>query len=430
MRTYSHFWRLAELNYSDVQKHLSGPRRPVIALVVPALAEGGGVPAVADFIARGIEHSGAYDLRCFSLATSSNDKSSVRLRDPRSWSGVQLSLGEWCGRPYVHVGAWIAEIEFMRYRPRKALRAALTGCDLIQVVSGSPAAALSVCGLGKPVSLQCATLAGVERKRLLDSGSGGASAWRRWMTRVTDRLDHEALGRVDAIQIENAWMERLAKSLRPDETSVRFAPPGVDAKIYRPQGERRFDAEGYILCVGRLDDPRKHVELLLEAYARLVNRTADPPRLVLAGSSKPGGAFWSRVAELALGDRVHFVERPGLQELVTLYQGAACFALPSDEEGFGMVVIEAMACGVPVVATRCGGPEGIIADGVDGFLVDLEDAETMADRLHGLCTDYDMNRTMGQAARRTVEQRYSEEITGAAFLETYDALLRKQHTRI
>ena len=64
-----------------------------------------------------------------------------------------------------------------------------------------------------------------------------------------------------------------------------------------------------------------------------------------------------------------------------MYQRAAVFALPSDDEGLGIVILEAMACGVPVVATRCGGPEDIITDGTDGFLVPRYDAGALASRL-------------------------------------------------
>ena len=415
------------MNDNASQRQLSGARRPVIALVVPALAEGGGVPAVADFIARSIERSGAYDLRCFSLAMSSSDRSSVRLRDPRSWRSVQSRAGDWCGRPYAHVGTWMAEIEFMRYRPRKALRAALAGCDLIQVVSGSPACALAVRGLGVPVSLQCATLAMIERRRTLSAGPPVLRTWRQLMTRASHHLDYKALALVDAVQVENSWMERLARSLRPDaDRTVRFAPPGVDAGVFRPRGSRALDATGYVLCVGRLDDPRKNVGLLLEAYARLVSGLSEPPpQLILAGAGGPDASFWERATALGVRERIRYIAKPNRDELIALYQGAACFALSSAEEGFGMVLIEAMACGVPVVATRCGGPEGIVTDGEDGFLVPLDDAKAMADRLRQLLTDGELNRRMGQCARQTIERRYDERVAGEVFVEMWDRLVRK-----
>ena len=104
-------------------------------------------------------------------------------------------------------------------------------------------------------------------------------------------------------------------------------------------------------------------------------------------------------------DRVQYVASPSRQELIGLYQAASVFALPSDEEGLGMVILEAMACAVPVVSTRSGGPDGIITDGEDGFLVPLDDAAAMAGRLQTLLENPSLNIAMGRKARATIEAR-------------------------
>ena len=91
-----------------------------------------------------------------------------------------------------------------------------------------------------------------------------------------------------------------------------------------------------------------------------------------------------------------------------------------------MVLIEAMASGIPAVATRCGGPDGIISDGVDGFLVDRDDVATMARRIEVLFTDHGLNRKMGLAARATVERRFDDVVAGKAFLDVWDRLAHRQ----
>lgn len=88
-----------------------------------------------------------------------------------------------------------------------------------------------------------------------------------------------------------------------------------------------------------------------------------------------------------------------------------------------MVVIESMGCAVPVVSTRSGGPDGIIDDGVDGYLVPLGDAQALADRLQRLCSEPDLNFRMGHLARKKVEDKYDLGRAGARFLETYDELI-------
>lgn len=400
---------------------------PLIGLVVPALDAGGGVPAVGDFIYGTATATGRHDVKLVSLSMAARDPESLLLARPGTWfRGALAREGIWNGQRVVHVGAIAGEFEFQRYRGRRALAAAVSGCDLLQVVCGSPAWANAVLGLGKPVSLQVATRARVER-RMRDSGSRGPLGWwRKAMTQVTDRLDDRALRHVDAIQLENPWMLEYARGINAGrEVDIRYAPPGVDEEQFHPAAMRDLTSDPYVLFVARLDDPRKNIGLLLEAYARLPDEVRERVRLVLAGSSGPPPGFWTRAEALGQRDRIEYVERPSREVLVRLYQRAAVFALPSDEEGFGVVLLEAMACGVPVVSTRSGGPDGIVSDGKDGFLVPLDDAAAMADRLSRLLQDAGLNLSMGRDARRTIETRYAARVAGAAFLDVWDKLLAK-----
>lgn len=402
--------------------------RRCIALVVPSLAQAGGVPSVAEFVCRTIERSGAYDLQLISLAMSASDEVSIGLAAPASWlGGVRTERGNWRGRAFTRVGAFASELEFQRLKPRRALTSLLADCDLVQVVCGSPAWAWAVCGLGKLVAVQCATRAVVERRRRDATARGPKAAWRRWMTRVTDRLDRRALQTVDAIQVENPWMFEYARQVNVGrDVHIRYAPPGVDASRFRPALHRDLHTDPYILCVGRLDDPRKNVGLLLEAYALLPAELKSATRLVLAGAAGPPPSFWQRASSLGLSGRVSFVHAPDAEALVRLYQYATVFALPSDEEGFGMVILEAMACAIPVVSTRSGGPDGIIADGVDGYLVALDDAAALSSRLARLLADGGLNRRMGEAARSTILARYEEDVAGQAFLGVYAELMARR----
>ena len=402
-----------------------------LGLVVPALTMGGGVPAVARFISDVASRDGRANLKLVSLSMDSRDPQGLRLGSPRSWlGGTRQSQGTWNELPYTHVGAVGAEVEFQRYRPRKILREVLSDCDLIQVVCGSAAWANSVLGMGKPVSVQVATRARVERRRRDAKPKGLTGWWRKAMTEVTDRMDDRAMQRVDAIQVENPWMLDYARQLNPHrEVDIRYAPPGVDARRFTPGAEPRLADRRQILCVGRLDDPRKNVGLLLEALARLPDPLRATSRLLLAGSAGPTPDFWLRAQALGLRDSVEFVASPSEEKLVRMYQRAAVFVLPSDEEGLGIVILEAMACGVPVVATRCGGPEGVITDGTDGFLVPRDDAVALAARLQALLDSHTLNEALGRRARATIEARYAEEVAGEAFLEVWDRLLRKSGKR-
>ena len=109
-----------------------------------------------------------------------------------------------------------------------------------------------------------------------------------------------------------------------------------------------------------------------------------------------------------------------------LYQNASMFVLASDEEGFGVVILEAMACGIPVVSTRSGGPDDIITDGDDGFLVPLDDASALARRIEELHLNESLNRAMGRRARVTIERRFSEEVAEQAFLDDLGSAAARQ----
>ena len=97
------------------------------------------------------------------------------------------------------------------------------------------------------------------------------------------------------------------------EVDTRYAPPGIDAERFRPAGHREFSNDPYILCVGRLDDPRKNIGLLQEAYFRLPDCVQRDVRLVIAGSSGPPAAFWQRAKALGVFDRISYVARPSAE---------------------------------------------------------------------------------------------------------------------
>jgi D-inositol-3-phosphate glycosyltransferase len=407
---------------------MSHPRsnKKTIAIVIPAFDDLGGLAAVATFILRAIARRPDMEARIVSVAMSASDSNSLLLSRPSTWGrGVIASARREHGYDFTHVGARYGELEFQRLAPRAELTRQLEGCDLIQVVAGVPSWAHPVLGLKTPVVLQTATLTAVERRRRASIEKGPLALWRALMTRIGARLDETALRKVDAILMENPWMrDYCAAAVEGLPTRVIYAPPGVNTEVFRPLAANEARAQKpYLLMVGRLSDVRKNTSLLLQAYALLVAAQPEAPDLVLAGANGPDEAFWARVRQLGLEGRIRMVLSPGAAELAELYRGAVCFVLSSDEEGFGVVVIEAMASAVPVVSTRSGGPDGIITDGVDGYLVDRDDAEALADRIGRLVADPAAAREMGLRARATVEARYSDTVAGDVYLNLYDELL-------
>ncbi len=398
-----------------------------VALVVPGFEEGGGVPAVALFLARVLRESGRYEPEFISLPMSSSDRLGVRLLSPRSWlRGVRSERGAWNGESYSRVGVYGSELEFQRYRPRRALTELMEKFDLVQIVAGTPAWGWIARDVSVPTAMQVATLTAVERRAMLARGSAAQRAWRSLMTRIITRLEARGLACMDVVFVENRWMDDCLRE-RIGAERVIFAPPGVDTDRFRPpEAASETPGPGVVLCVGRLADPRKRVDLLFEAYAGLCARLEDPPRLLLAGSSAPTEASWARARELGVLERIEFrPDVPG-DELVELYRSASIFALSSDEEGLGIVIVEAMACGLPVVSTDCGGPSTSVLDGETGILVPRNEPEALASAMHAMFVDPERRARMGRKSRARASEMFSLEATGRHFLDWYDCALAQR----
>ena len=392
-----------------------------IGLVVPALGLGGGVPTVARFLYRIIEQSNRWRPLIISLATAANDEMNTSLLSPGTWfHDVGQRTGRWEGLGYEHVGARCGELEFQRYRPRRRLTRILRGCDLVQVVSGSPAWALSAAQYRGPIALQVATLSATERITRLAEERPPRRWWSQLMTWVATRQEHAALRLPDTIFVENRWMLEWIRQRMPNKR-VLFAPPGVDTDWFRPSV---YQPAGPILSVGRFCDRRKNVRLLFDAYARL--RAQDPgvPKLAIAGSALPSADDLAYAASLELASSIELHHRPSPEELRALYQGASLFILSSDEEGLGMVLLEAMASALPVVATRCGGPETVVRHGETGFLTPVGDADALSNFMLELVKDEPLRRRMGSTARRACLEQFSFQAAGQPYLAEYARLLK------
>lgn len=393
---------------------------PRVALVVPALATAGGVPAVAEFLYRAMARSNRYEPHFISVPMSSRDTSSVRILAPRSWfRGPGIREGVWNNYPYEHVGAVGVEFEFQRYRPRRLLTEILGRYDLVQVVAGTPAWAYLTRDLQRPVLLQVATMSSVERRSVLRESSWGYRIYLSLMNKAVSYIEERALEHVSAVFVENAWMYKYL-SQKTGASRVIFAPPGVDTERFRPGPYQRGS---YILSVGRLSDPRKNVKLLIEAYYRLRQMMPSAPRLVLAGKSMPDASVWQWVESLGIADYIVVQRNPSVDDLASLYREASLFVLSSDEEGLGIVILEAMASGLPVVSTDCGGPATAVIQGETGLLTPVGDAVALANAMRTILENPALAKQMGRAGRKRVEKHFSIESAGRTFLDTYDSLL-------
>jgi D-inositol-3-phosphate glycosyltransferase len=223
------------------------------------------------------------------------------------------------------------------------------------------------------------------------------------------RIEEEAriVGAVDRV-VAATTVERahLVQHHGADPSRIAVIPCGVDTNLFLPgdQAAARaalgLDDRPRLLYVGRLA-PIKGLETLLDAMARLrVSGTQVHLSIVGGDADEPlnghEGELRARLARLDLGGAVTFVGAQPQERLRAWYVAADATVLPSHYESFGMVAMEAMACGIPVVASRVGGLQTTVRDGVTGLLVPESDPAALAGALDCLLEDPDLRFRLGR----------------------------------
>jgi glycosyltransferase involved in cell wall biosynthesis len=389
-----------------------------VGIVAPDLREPGGVREKALFVARSLMGQLGASVRIVSLATSHVDASSILLRQPRTWLRPLVSSYIIEEFTVDHVGAVGAEIEVARYARRRTILKLLECCDVLHVVCGTPAWAHAVSGFAGPVVVHFASFVRHERCRETPGRWSALYGWRRLMTSSVGLVERAALRRADVIIPVNGTRHVEVRTLVSSETPVEVVHTGVDTHRFSP-GPYRED--GYLLTVGRLNDSRKNLPLLLRAYAAARVRSSSVPRLVLAGVAGPDRESRELIAELGVTDSVRYVGPQDRGALADIYRGASAFVISSNEEGQGIVVVEAMASGLPIVATSCIGPSELITNGLEGVLTLAGSVDDLSDAIVHLSEDPQRRREMAHASRLRAVREFSLERAGARLAGVYRA---------
>jgi len=175
-------------------------------------------------------------------------------------------------------------------------------------------------------------------------------------------------------------------------------------------GERTFNPCGpRLLAVGRVDDYRKNYDFLLQAF-QLVIKKYPESRLRIAGAISPSSKVLSRCKELQLTARVDFLGPISNDKLQLEFAAADIFVLTPRQEGLGIVYLEAMSYGVPVVTTKCGGSEGIVADGLNGYLVDQGDGLAFLTAIGKVWLSEESYRQLSNQAKDFIEKEHRPEV--------------------
>jgi glycosyltransferase involved in cell wall biosynthesis len=213
------------------------------------------------------------------------------------------------------------------------------------------------------------------------------------------------------------------------EEKIRIVPNGVDIEKFQPSdmvaAKKQFNLgqDPTILFVGSLT-ARKGLPYLVEAAKTVVKQQANV-KFLLIGSGPLRKQIEDAVASAGLSGNFVFYGNIQHNQLASVYNVAHVFVLPSLQEGQGIVLLEAQACGKPVVAFGVGGTKEAVKGGESGFLLELGDTEGLADRLLKLLGDDALRLKMGAAGRRFVTENYTWDLCAERMHKIYRETLAK-----
>jgi glycosyltransferase involved in cell wall biosynthesis len=245
------------------------------------------------------------------------------------------------------------------------------------------------------------------------------------------------LGASDAVTVNSSYIKNTVLSIGGRITDkVSHIPMGVDGLVFAPKAaggiKERYGAEHMVFSVGRLID-WKGMKYLIMAMREVVDQVPGA-KLVIGGSGPEKESLESMARELGLQGSVIFPGYIDPSDLSEYYSAADVFVLPSIDlngqtEALGVVLIEAMASGTPVIGSNVGGIPDIIRDGYNGFLVPEKAPGDLADRIIRLLQDRDLAARLSKNGLITVNERFLWDDIGKTFSDVNKRLAQGKHDR-
>ena len=318
--------------------------------------------------------------------------------------------------PATALGCWLPELEFTHYWPRLEWRLLMERFDAHLVVSGNALAGTALARTGRHFTAWIATDFDGDRvnrvsgfpwaRRLLD---------RLFNAPIARRLERQVLRSARVLALSGHTAEQLNRVAGGGAVSEVLVAP-IDTEQFRPEhGSTQPLRVGFS---GRLADPRKNLTLLLDSLA-LARSQGHHLTAVLIGCS-PSVELDRELAARNLETSVRALSYLDRAALALELRQLDVYALPSHQEGLCIAALEAMASAVPVVSTRCGGPEDYIVDGENGALVSSE-PKAMADAIVRICDDRKSRDRLGAAARETVLRSFGKAAAAAILKKHIEA---------
>jgi len=237
---------------------------------------------------------------------------------------------------------------------------------------------------------------------------------------ISYRLELNNIKYATRVTAVSPWVAEAIQNYPQNPGNIEIMGNGVDTNDFKPadQNERR---EKVVLTVGRLG-PGKGLHDLIEA-AGVVIQEIPEARFLIVGEGNLRASLEKLIHQRRLENCIQMTGHiSNRARLIDLFRKASLFVLPSHHEGLPTVLLEAMACGCPVLATRIGGIPYVIQDGENGRLISPGNVRELSQGIIHLLENCQLSISLGRQAHKTVEERFSWETIGAQFVQLYRSL--------
>ena len=223
------------------------------------------------------------------------------------------------------------------------------------------------------------------------------------------------------IAVSNYEKHLLSETFHFNEQRITYVPNGINVKNCTYVARGINPRKKSILYVGRLEE-YKGVQYLISAFPKVREKEKDA-QLLIVGMGSHKKKLVSLAESLGVRNNVHFLGNVSDVELANLYSTSSLFVMPSKYEAFCIAMVEAMGCGLPVIATRVGGMSELIGNNLRGLLIDYPpDVKTLAEMESRLLGDSSFSSRIGHVARDYVLEEFSWRLVAENLIKVYTTL--------
>lgn len=309
---------------------------------------------------------------------------------------------EFEGMNAVAIGAMFPELEPNRLATNELWHHELKKYDKVILVTGSAHTGFMLAQEGVRFTAWVSSIVDADRKERLKRDKSIPATLERTMIRA---IKTKELGVLRSCSRILAVSDDAANSIKQLDSAlaVEVYPFPIDTQRFSPDPDTKI--QPYLSFVGRADDPRKDFRLFLRTLIRV--REIMPNVSADVVSREPSW-FYREEEWRTLAGNVRFHTAISDEKLVSIHREAAAMIITSEQEGLSIAGLEAMACGTPVISTRCGGPEMFVKHGINGYLCE-HDPEDLGQKALHLLMDSKTREEFSRVSHKTVIKDFSED---------------------